>query len=172
MGGGVSGLYQNTIGSRYIKDLTNSLFVGEPDNEYSTVKQGSGTSQGEFVSNSNSGLFTEEINHDKSTIYCLTLFIVMFYFLKEKFKDVKNKKMLNFLHQINEIITFEKDSLMNSSEFKKFQNYCKSKNIHQFFGYEIIRRFMTKRFSDSSGIFMKLRRDEWVHFANQFSKKL
>ncbi|MCL2007372.1 MAG: hypothetical protein FWG77_04735 [Treponema sp.] len=168
MGGGVSRKNRNIARNKSRRDWTDSLFSSEPSIEYSTAEQGSSSPYDKFASNSNYSLPAREIDQDEATMYSLTLFIAMYYILKGKFGNEKNKKLIEFLHKVDKTIINKKESLINSSEFIKFQDYCKNKNIHQYSGYEIVRRFMTKYFSDASGIFMRLSRDEWIRFVSRF----
>jgi len=173
MGGGTSkhNLHLNTAASRARRDRTIPLFSDETDNEHSAARRGINFPLGGLTPNGKPTSISGEINQEETTMYVFTLFVAMFYLLKNKFWELKNKKLNIFVQQIDKVVSTGKDSLFRSLEFKKFQDYCKNKSIHQYYGYEVVRRFLTKRFSDSTGNFMKLGRDEWVNFVNQSLKK-
>jgi hypothetical protein len=171
MGGGDSKLYQNTAGSESRKNRTYPLFPDDIGTEYSMTSQSIGFPQTEYASETEPDPYLGENNQDVSTFDIFSLFIAMYYMLMEKFREVKNRKIAEFLNKFMAVETINKGSLINSSEFKIFQKYCKNKSIQQYHGYEVIRRFMTKYFSDSSGVFMRLGIDEWEQYANRFLKK-
>jgi hypothetical protein len=170
MGGGDSKIYQNTAGSESGKDRTYPLFPNDIGMEYPMTRQSMGFPQAEYASENNPDPYLGETNQDESTSNIFLLFIAMCYMLIEKFREVKNKKLIEFLNKLIAMNTINKESLINTPEFKIFQKYCKNKSIQQYYGYEVIRRFMTKYFSDSSGVFMRLRMDEWKQYVSRFLK--
>ena len=167
MGGGTS---KNSpdIRSRTRKNITYSLFSDYENTGYTypAMRQNIISQQVGYNPEKKPELYLGKTEQDEM-MYIFTLFISMCYILKEKYKAVKNKKLQHFLNKFEEMITLG----IYSSEFKNFQKYCSNKSIQQYYGYEVVRRFMTKYFSDSSGVFMKIKRDEWVQYVNQFLKK-
>jgi len=165
MGGGTSKLHSKAKRSIEKKYETPSLFSYDSGNSYSTKGQSAGFIQPEYASDNKPVSYFEE-----PIIDATTLFLIICYFVRERLGDAKNKKLRDFLDKFGEMIS-NKNNLVNSSEFKNFRKYCSNKSIQQYYGYEVVRRFLTKYFSDSSGVFMKIKRDEWVQYVNQFLKK-
>ena len=170
MGGGDRGLYQNTAGSKSRGDRLNSLFSNEASNDYLIIGQSGSSVHAGYASENIPPFFSEPIQ-DEVLLDTFFLFIVMCYFLTEKFGDTKNKRLTNFLNRFEVMETMKRGNLIASSEFKSFQKYCKNKSTQQHHGYEVVRRFMTKYFSDSSGSFMRLNRDGWEQYVNRFLEK-
>jgi hypothetical protein len=169
MGGGTTRLFPKR--NRDKENGTPSLFHYDSDNVYSTTGQSTGFIKAEYASDKKPESYLGDTEYGETIVDTFTLFLVIFYFLKEKFGTAKNKKLRNYLDKLEELITNRKDSLINCSEFKNFQKYCINKPIQQYHGYEVVRRFLTKHFSDSSGIFMRLKKDEWVQYVDRFLKK-
>ena len=167
MGGGTTKLFSNRNRGLERENITSSLFSFDVDNIYSATGQSIGSTQAVHVSDSKPETYLEDKEYGVADIF--TLFLIICNFLKDKFHEVNNKKLRNFIDKL-EIMNMD-DNLVNCSEFKKFQKYCINKSIHQYHGYEIVRRFLTKCFSDYTGIFMKLERNEWIQYADRFLKK-
>jgi len=157
------------IRSKARKNITYPLFPNYENNGYAypAMSQSIMSQQVGYTSEKKPDDYLGKKEHDEMTINIITLFISMCYILKEKYKAIKNKKLQDFINKFEEVITLGK----YSSEFKNFQKYCSNKSIQQYHGYEVVRRFMTKYFSDTSGVFMKMKRDEWVQYVNRFLKK-
>jgi len=164
MGGGTSKLHSKAKRSIEKKYETPSLFFRDSGNNYSTTRQGTGL-QSEYASDNKPISYLEE-----PMIDAINLFLIICYFVRERLGDAKSKKLRDFFDKFDEMIS-NKNNLVNSFEFKNFQKYCSNKSIQQYHGYEVVRRFMTKYFSDTSGVFMKMKRNEWVQYANRFLKK-
>jgi hypothetical protein len=169
MGGGIGGHHNNTRGSRSRIDKTNSLFHDETGNGNSTAEQSKSSTQTEYASGKWSEYSGEPIE-DEAKLDIVSLFIAMCYMLIEKFRTVENNKLLDFISKLSEMDTINKENYINSPEFKKFQKYCRNKSIKQYNEYDIVRKFLTRNFSDSSGDFMNLKTDEWEQYANRFLK--
>ena len=174
MGGGVSGgLFSNTVGSKSRGEETSSLFRDEVGNRYSALGQNGNFSQGGAgYASEGTPAYSDEPVQGEEKLDIFSLFIFMCYLLAERFAQEKNKKLSVFLAQLGEIETIDKKSLKDSLEFKSFQKYCKNPSFQQFSDYDVVRRFMTKHFSDSNGVFMKLKPDEWKQYINRFLKKV
>ena len=164
MGGGTNKLHLPKKRGRAKKHEEPSLFSHDSGNSYSTTGQGTGLQSG-YASDNKPISYLEE-----SMIDVINLFLIVCYFVRERLGDAKSKKLRGFLDKFDEIIS-DKNNLINSSEFRNFQKYCSNKSIQRYHGYEVVRRFMTKYFSDTSGVFMKMKRDEWVQYVNRFLKK-
>jgi hypothetical protein len=175
MGGGVSGgLFPNTVGSKSRGEETNSLFGDEVGNDYSALGQNGNFSQGGSVGFASEGIpvYSDEPVQDEEKLDIFSLFVFMCCLLAERFAQEKNKKLSVFLAKLGKIETIDKESLKDSLEFKSFQKYCKNPSFQQFSDYDVVRRFMTKHFSDSNGVFMKLKLHEWKQYINRFLKKV
>jgi hypothetical protein len=171
MGGGISKKNRNKIKNKAERDKTPFLYPNDIWNEQSMTRQGVGSTQVNYASDISPDSYLGEISQDETAQDVLTLFIAICYLLIEKFKEVKNKKLTLFIGKLDGMKGITKEDLVNSPEFKTFQKYCGNKSIQQYNGYDIVRRFLTKYFSESSDIFMKLKKNEWTQYVNQFLKK-
>jgi hypothetical protein len=169
MGGGIGGLHQNTKGSISRKDKTIPLFHDESSNRGSTAEQSKSSTQTGYAYE-NRPEYPSEPTSDEAKLDISSLFIAMCYMLVEKFRAVKNKKLLGFISKLGKMEIINGENLVNIPEFENFQKYCRNKSIHQYNGYDIVRKFLTRYFSDSSGVFMNLKTDEWEQYANRFWK--
>lgn len=171
MGGGISKKNRNKIKNKAGKDKTplllpNNIWDGRP-----ITRQAGNFTQGEYAFDILPDPYLVETNQDGMTQNILILFIAMCNMLIEKFKEVKNKKLILFINKLNEIKGIKKEDLVNSPEFKTFRKYCGNKSIRQYNGYDVVRRFLTRYFSDSSGIFMRLKKTEWTQYVNRLNNK-
>jgi len=171
MGGGIKKPFPKRKSVITKESKTSSLFSYELKNSHSITGKSAGSIQVEYVSGNRPESYLGNNEQDKEVENIFTIFLIIYFFLNEKFGETKNKKLHNFLYRLDEMIKNKKDSLANCSEFRNFQKYCSNKPIQQYHGYEVVRRYLTKYFSDSSGIFMRLRKDEWVEYVDQFLKK-
>jgi hypothetical protein len=170
MGGGINKKNRNKIKNKAERDKTPFLSSNDIWNERSMTIQGGGSTQVNYASDISPESYLGETIQDETVQDVLTLFIAICYLLIEKFKEVKNKKLIHFISKLDGMKRITKNDLSNSPEFKTFQKYCGNKSIKQYNGYDIVRKFLTKYFSDSSGIFMGLKKSEWAQYVNRFLK--
>jgi len=169
MGGGTSKLYPKRKKSIAKKDVTSFLFSFDSDSRHSTAIQGTGL-HAEYLSDNRPGTYQGKAGQDDKTVDILTLFIILCYFLKEKYREENNINLRHFLDKLEEMSTKKKNNLVKSSFFKNFQKYCTNNSIKNYYGYEDIRNYFTKHINDTSGIFMNIKRNEWVQYVNQLLK--
>jgi hypothetical protein len=155
---------------RIVRDRTPLLFDGIGYENLST-SQSVASTQAEYVSENTPSYFAGS-TQGEATRNVLVLFLIMYYILKEKFKNIKNKKMCVFLSKLENMELIDENSLINNFEFKKFQEYCGNKSIQQYDDYDIARKYMTKYFHDTSGTFMKMKKSDWVQYTNKVLKML
>jgi len=168
MGGGTSKHYSKI--KKTGKNALFPLFSHDLNNSYSTIQQSIGSVQSVYGSDNRLVSYIKNTDIDGVTINILTLFLIVCNFLKENFAKEKNRKLQDFLYKFDKITLEDRDSLAKCSEFKKFSKFCTNKPIQQYHGYEVIRRFLTIFFSDSTGIFMKLKKEEWINYISRFLK--
>jgi hypothetical protein len=155
---------------RMARDRTPLLF-DSIDYENLSLSQSIGFTQAEDVSE-NKPSYLAGSSQSEKMLDVFTLFLMMYYFLKEKFQGMKNKKMKDFLDKLEKMKTIDEARLINNSEFIKFQKYCENKSIQQYDEYNIVRKYITKYFHDTSGTFMKMKKSEWVQYTNKILKML
>jgi len=160
--------FSGTKGSRENTVLQGTLF---PDKITSNTKQKKSTviQQGNLFGanlNLHSGSYSqgnEIFNDEIDSIF--QIFVALCDLLKSRLKKIKNKKIMKFLDD------FDNNSSLNFKGFLLFKKCFKNKNINLDYGYNIVIDFIEKYFTDSSGIFVRLQKNEWITHINKYKNK-
>jgi len=159
--------FLGTKGSRTKNILQGTLF---PDKTISSTKQKKNTDvqQGNLFEadlglNSGSSSQGNEVSDEIDSIF--KLFVALCALLKSKLNKIKNKKLIKFLDD------FDDNGSLTFKGFLLFKKYFNHKNISRDYGYDIIIDFIVKNFSDSSGIPIKLQKNEWITYVNKYENK-
>lgn len=156
MGGGDSKEYNNVWDRNY------SLFSNR-SYEYPSLSDGDISSQAGYSSEKKPYPYLVDINVDEEFKFLKIIFIAMCLLLKDSFMTVKNKKLQNFLTNMEN----SKDCFLIA-----FQEFCINRNINKNNGYEVMRRFLAKYFSDSTGVFMNIQISVWQNYYNYALKSI
>jgi len=156
---GTKGSGKNTI-------LQGTLF---PDKTTSNMKQKKSTvvQQGDLFGSNldlHSGRYSQgnEMSNDEIDII-FQLFVALCELLK--LKEIKNKKLIKFLDD------FDDNGSLNFKGFLLFKKCFNHKNISHDYGYDIIIDFIVKNFSESSGIPIKLQKNEWIMHVSKYNNR-
>lgn len=165
MGTGNSGLFNKTKGSRSGNVLSLDLFSNESADHQ--AQEQSNIAQDKHGLGHEHGSYPEDIIIERmsSNIDIFQLFIIMCHMLRSKLAELKNKKILKFLNDFNN------NNFLDSTEFQIFKEYFQNENIGTDYGYDAVRKFITKYLSDSSATFMKLRKNEWISYVAEYFRK-
>ena len=158
MGTGISKHFHDTKGSGSTGDSGIDLFSGKVtghiDQSKNTVVQNG--SFGRYNFDFGITRQTKEIL-DEEDYFIYKLFVAMCYLLRSKYTENKNEKLLGLLN------AFDVDSSLDSSWFLKFKEFFRDKNFVSDYGFAIVVNFISRYFSDSLGLSLKIQKKEWMN---------